>query len=259
MELTKENYYSHDADALYYSASQIKGFFDCEAREMARINELYQEEPSTALMAGSYVDAYFEGSAEQFQAEHPEIFNKRTGELKADYKKADEMIQRALQDDVFKEYMRGEKQKIFTGTIAGLPFKAKLDVYLEHERIVDLKTCRDFGSQYAPGQGRLRFDEVFHYPLQLAIYQELVYQNTGEKLPCFIACITKEDPPDIGLFEYPQAELDTEMELLRERLPRIDAIKSGVLDPKRCGKCRYCRATNKLAGPKYISILEEIE
>ena len=259
MELNTDNYYSAEAARVYYSASQIKAFFDCEAREMAVIDELYEEEPSVALTVGSYVDAAFSGDLDAWVREHPAIFNKRTGELKAEYRQADQMVLRALADPVFNEYMQGEKQRIFTGKIAGLPFRVKLDFYVPGVRIVDLKTCKDFKSGYAPGQGRLRFDEIYHYPMQLAIYQELVYQNTGEKLPCFLACITKEDPPDIRIFQYDQAELDTEMELLKQRLPRIDAIKHGVIEPRRCEGCRYCRKSRVLTGPQLITDLEVIE
>ena len=35
------------------------------------------KEKSTALLVGSYVDAYFEGSLDVFVAENPEIFNTR--------------------------------------------------------------------------------------------------------------------------------------------------------------------------------------
>ena len=259
MELKKDNYYSIEADKEYYSASQIKAFLDCEAREIAVLDESFKMEETTSLLVGSYVDAAFSKDLDMFVEQHPEVFNKRTGELKSDYKKADEMVMRALEDETFVSYMQGEHQKIFTGTIAGLPFKAKLDVYKEHEYIVDLKTTKDFKSQYVPGQGRLRFDEVYHYPLQLAIYQELVFQNTGEKLPCILACITKEDPPDIRLFQYDQAELDTELELLKQKLPRIDAVKRGLLEPRRCDGCKYCRASRKLEGPVLISVLEEME
>ena len=259
MQLNADNYYSIEAAREYFSASQIKAFLDCEAREMAVLRNSYQEDNSTALLVGSYVDAALTGDLDMFTLEHPEIFTKRTGELRAEYKKADEMVYRALSDPIFNEYLQGEHQRIFTGTIIGLPFKAKLDVYKPGERIVDLKTCKDFKSQYAPGQGRLRFDEVYNYPLQLAIYQELVYQNTGEKLPCYIACITKEDPPDIGLFQYDQAELDTEMEILKEKLPRIYAVKTGIIEARRCEGCRYCRKSKRLGGPELISTLEALE
>ena len=201
-KLTSDNYFSPENELLYMGSSQFKNFQKCEASALAELRGDYKREYTDALLVGSYVDAALTGDLDLFTLEHPEIFTKRTGELRAEYKKADEMVYRALSDPIFSEYLQGEHQRIFTGTIIGLPFKAKLDVYKPGERIVDLKTCKDFKSQYAPGQGRLRFDEVYNYPLQLAIYQELVYQNTGEKLPCFIACITKEDPPDIGLFQY---------------------------------------------------------
>lgn len=259
MDINADNYYSAEAARETYSASQIKAFLDCEARELATIEELYQEPPSIALTVGSYVDQALSGDLDAWILDHQEIFNKRTGELKAEYKQADAMVFRALSDPVFAEYIQGEKQRIFTGKIAGLPFRAKLDFYVPGVRIVDLKTCKDFKSGYAPGQGRLRFDEIYHYPLQLAIYQELVYQNTGEKLPCFLACITKEDPPDIRIFQYDQAELDTELEILKQKLPRIDAVKHKIIEARRCESCRYCRKSRVLKGPQLITDLEAIE
>ena len=114
MRLTKKNYHSTAANRKYWSASQVKAFMRCPAAAM------YDTEPatSTALMVGAYVDAALTSQKElkQFRVQHPEIINKRTGELKAEYQKADEMIARTKSDRLFREYTRGRKQVFRNGT-----------------------------------------------------------------------------------------------------------------------------------------------
>lgn len=253
-KLTKTNYYSPEANQTYMSASFVKSMLRCEAATMAELTGEWVPPPSDALLVGSYVDSYFEGpkSFERFIAETPEIINSRTGELKAPFRRADEMIERAKSDPVFMQYMKGQKQKIVTGEIMGIPFKCKFDVYRKGERIVDLKTTKDFQPRYVEGQGRISFADAFGYPLQMAIYQYL----EGNHLPCYLAVVTKEDPPDIAVIQIDQARLDSEMEFLRAKLPRLDAIKRGLIEPERCGKCAYCRATKKITSPIPISELE---
>ena len=43
---------------------------------MAKLRGEYQEEKTTALLVGSYVDSYFEGTLDKFKLENPEIFTK---------------------------------------------------------------------------------------------------------------------------------------------------------------------------------------
>ena len=243
MILTPDNYYAPEANWAYFSASQIKSFMSCPARTMAGLRGELEHEKSTALLVGSYVDAYFEGTLDQFTSEHPEVF-KRDGSLKAEYHHANTMIARAEADPVFMEYMQGEKQVIRTGTIDGHPFKIKIDV-LHPDRIVDLKTTRDFNPVYKPGQGRMTFAEAYQYPLQGAIYQAV----EGGSKPFYLDVITKESQPDLALIQIGQEYMDADMKLLRENLPYYDAIKQGMIDPPRCEHCAYCKSTRRLTGP----------
>lgn len=256
MKLTAENYYSREAGMEYFSASQIKSFMSCQARALAEIRGEYVRPTSTALLIGSYVDAYFEGAEafKRFCSTHPEIFNSRTGNLKADYTKANRMIERAEQDEVFMEYTRGETQRILTGNIFGFPFKVKLDFYLPGVRIADMKTTKDFKPIYVEGEGRLSFAEAYHYPLQMAIYQAL----EGNKLPCYLDCISKEDEPAIAVYEVPTEMMETELILLESNLPLYDAVKQGTVEPERCEQCDYCRRTRKLTAPVSLYELTEL-
>lgn len=253
MQLTADNYYGTDANKAFWSASLIKTMLDCPARGLAEMRGEYIRPPSPALLIGSYIDTYFEGTQEQFKSEHPEIF-KRDGTLKAEYIGADRMIERAESEPLFMEYMQGDKQRIVTGELFGLPFKAKYDVYLAGRRIVDLKTAKDMKPIYKTGQGRITFADAWNWPLQMAIYQAL----DGHKLPCYLAVITKEDPPDIEIIEIPQYALDAELEILSEKMPYFDAMKQGIIEPERCECCAYCRATKRLTAPKQLDEFNEI-
>lgn len=253
-ELSADNYYSPEANMAYWSASAVKSMLNCPAAALAEMRGEYTHPQNTALLVGSYVDAHFEGTLDLFKAKHPEIF-KRDGSLKAEFSKADEMINRAEQEPVFMEFMEGEKQHIQTGTIFGIPFKAKYDVYQPGKRIVDLKTAKDMEPTYVPGQGKVTFAEAWNWPLQMAIYQEL----EGNKLPCYLAVVTKQDPPDIDVVQIPQETLDAELALLEEKLFFFNAVKIGAVAAPRCGHCAYCRATKKLDGPKSLDDFNYLE
>lgn len=253
--LTHANYYSIEANNSYWSASLVKSFLDCPARTLAELHGEYERPKSTALLIGSYVDAAFDkkGSLDAFKAEHPELF-KRDGTLKSDFVKADAMVERAKSDPVFMEYMRGRKQVIKTGKLFGVPFKCKLDVYKKGERIVDLKTVKDFKPIYLPGQGKVNFAEAWHWTTQMAIYQAI----EGNHLPCYLACITKEEPSDLAIVEIPQSVMDAELEWLKDKMEYFKAVKDGVVEAERCDSCAYCRATRKLIRPLDLAYFDEL-
>ena len=91
MQLCEQNYHGTEANRRWMSASQLKQFLDCPSRTVAELNGQYKREETSALLVGSYVDAYFSGLLPQFVAEHPEIYT-RTGTLRADKAQADEII-----------------------------------------------------------------------------------------------------------------------------------------------------------------------
>lgn len=247
--LTAGNYHSPEMNQRYWSASQLKSFLDCPARTIAELDGSYVRPKSDALLIGSYVDAAFEGrkAFTRFINEHPELF-KRDGSLKAEYVKADAMIQRGLSDPVFSDYMKGRHQVIKTATLWGVPFKAKFDVLKDRgngeHRIVDLKTVRDFNPLYRPGEGRLNVIDYWRWTLQMALYQKI----DGRGLPCYLAIITKEEPSDIAVVQIPQARMDAEIDFIGTRIEMFKGMKDGVLTPDRCEKCAYCRLTRKLQG-----------
>lgn len=245
MILSSDNYYEHTE---YMSVSQLKAFLECEAAAMAEIKGEWERPETDALLLGSYVDAYFEGTVDKFMEEHPEMF-KRDGSLKAAYEKANDAIATAEADEMFMEYMSGEKQPIFTAGMFGTEWKIKIDS-LCPDKIVDLKYMRSFERGYDSRRNFYAdFITLWKYDWQLAVYQEIYRLATGKKLPVFIAGLTKQDPPDKGIFSIPQWRLDECLAEVERELPHVLDVKSGKVKPERCGVCAYCRATKKLTGP----------
>lgn len=132
-----------------------------------------------------------------------------------------------------------------TGEISGVPVKVKVDSLLP-DKIVDLKIMKDFEPIFKPEQGRLNFIEAWRYDLQGAVYQEIVRQNTGKKLPFYIAAASKEKETDLAVIEVSPAYLELELAIFEEKVMRYDAIKSGAIKPKRCEHCNYCKSTKVL-------------
>lgn len=255
--LTNENYFSHENNMKYMGSSQFKSFLRCEAQTLAELRGEYTREITSSLLIGSFVDAHFEGTLNVFKAQHPEIC-KKDGSLKSEYAHAEYMIQRAERDLKFMQYMGGEKQKIFVGEIAGVPFKIKVDSYHPH-CIVDLKCMKDFKSIWnAEKQQREHFIISWGYHYQGAIYQEIVRQNTGKKLPFYIAGITKEKPePKLRPYWLPDEVLEEALEEVKSLAPRFQKLKNGEMEPMRCGDCPYCRFTEVLGEP--VNFLDECE
>jgi len=261
MELNSSNYYSLEADREYCSASQIKSFKQCEARTMAVLKSEWVDQKTDALIIGSIIDALWEngGNLEEYTKDYPEFFSSRgatKGQLLAKYQKAVDCYERTKRDELFTQFMSGDHQSIFTGEIEGMKFKAKLDSYHKGKCIVDLKSTRSIRQPFhVADTGHVSFVEKFDYFLQLAIYQELVRQNTGEKLPCFIAAVSKEEEPDIEVIFIDDDKLKEALQEVKQIIPSIRMLKSGEVEPIRCECCAYCKATKVLKKPVHYSKL----
>lgn len=253
--LTVENYYSQEMNQKYMSVSQVKGFMACEAKEMAKLSGEYIPADTSALLQGRLLETLLlePHKIEQFMGENPELFMKN-GSLKSDHRKVLEMVERAKRDAVFMDYIGDDftsyYQHLVHGEIGGIEFKGLIDIYQPGIRIVDLKGVKDFAPIWDSNKGRkVNFISYWGYDMQLAVYQELLRQTTGEDLPVFIAGITKENVSDIGIFEIPQAHLDKKLAEIKELAQRFQLIKNGEVEAHRCGTCDYCKATKELTAP----------
>lgn len=247
MKLTSENYYGQEANEQYFSVSQYKDFARCEAMALAKIRGEYQQPITRALLVGSFVDSYFEGTLPQFMQDNPELFT-RKNELKSEFRKANEIIGRVKADPLFMRFMSGEKQRIMTFRISGVPgtaWKMKMDSYLEGICITDLKVVANFRSL-----------PLWRYDLQGAVYQAGVEAVTGERLPFYLAVATKERVTDLDIFQIPQSTLDMARTEIIENMGHFNDVKKGMAPPRHCGKCDYCKSVKAAVIRNYNELLE---
>lgn len=230
------------------SVSLFKRFNSCEVA-----GKYGSFKSSKAMLIGSYVDAFVEGTLEQFIADHPYVKPKdaeegyinifvASGELSADFKMAEDICKAIKEDDVFMQFMSGEKQTIMTGEIKGVPFKIKMDSYSKGVAINDLKVLATVTS--SDGQ-YYDFISRWGYDTQLACYQEIVRQNTDEQLPCFICAVTKETPINKVIVNIPQVVLDRALYRVEERIERTWDIVNDKVAPIGCGVCETCISMRK--------------
>ena len=250
MVLTKDTYFSHESSREFMSVSQFKNFQKCEAAAIAELNGAYIPERGRALLLGSYVDEMLtgtRGSLEQFIEEHRTELFKKNGEPYADVAQADEAVVRVLSQPKMVEYLAGQHQVVMTGEIEGVPFKIKMDSYKPGEFISDLKYMASLRSPnlFQP------MISYWGYDIQAACYQEIVRQNTGERLPFLFVVATKEKPAHLAVGEISQWNMDEALETVRKKIKRYQAIKSGEIEPERCEDygCDYCTVTKIITEP----------
>ena len=260
-ELNAANYFSSEMQLKYMSVSQFKAFRKCEAAALAEIRGEYVRPETKALQMGSYVDAYLSGEdMAKYLEVHPELRNSRTGALKAEFSQCNEIINAARADEMFLEYCIGSArhQVILTGFLSGIPWKVKIDA-LHDDKIVDFKLMKDTAPGWKNGV-KMSYIDLWDYPLQGWVYREIVRQNTGKSLPFYLAVMTKEEPSDREIREIGDVRLNAEAGVVEYYGERFNRIKLGEIEPKRCGKCSYCRATKKTTRVKtYEELIEEME
>ena len=274
MKLTNKNYYGAKASQEFMSVSQFKNFQKCEAMALAELKGECERPKSKALLLGSFVDEMLTGTKKsqiKFIVENrSEIFQKSSklskctdeelNELLNDYlldifnidnKPFAEIVQalnaveKVKNQPLMMKYLKGKKQQIMTGEINGVPFKIKMDSYKPGEYIADLKYLKDFRSPNL-FENAIKY---WQYDLQLAVYREIVRQNTGEILPVYLVIVTKEDVPRVAVVEVKEWNLEEPLEVVKALAPHYQAIKNGEIEPERCGVCDYCADTTILTEP----------
>lgn len=252
MKLDNDNYYSIQADKEFMSYSQFKDFDKCPAMAMAKLNKEYIMEETDSMLIGSFVDSWLDGELDKFIGDHPQVFNTRTGELKAQFRQAEQLCEVIKKDDYLYEQLKGQRQVIITGNIAGVKFKGKIDSLLP-DKIVDGKVLKDCEDIWQNGEKK-PFYKANGYDIQAAIYTTIYGQQFGEKLPFELAVITKETTPDKRVFIFSRETIDNALQEIIAKAPVYDAIKKGIEPAWNCGKCSYCKS-QKLLNKESIEIL----
>jgi len=253
--LTLDNYFSPESDKEYLSVSQFKAFKKCEFSAYHQyVTHEYKRPVTDALLIGSYVDAYFAGTFDEWKEKHPEIYGK-SNKLKSPFVNADIMIARIERDRLFMSCMTGLKQQVLIADINGVKWKCLPD-FINTEACIgyDLKTTRSFEAIWSDIHKRkVPFYEAYNYFLQLAIYQEAIEQKYEYGFVMAICAVTKEKTPDIKIIEFSDQDctdrMYQEIESVKEYQPFILKIKAGEVDEKdlrRCEQCDHCKNTKVL-------------
>ena len=276
MKLTSRNYYGPKANIEFMSVSQFKQFQKCEAMAMAELNGEYEKPKSKALLLGSFVDEMLTGTkktqmkfvydnfSELFQKSSKlsklddagrmtfisdyfaDIFN-ADNKPYAEIVQALETIEKVKRQPLMMQHFKSKHQTIMVGEIAGVPFKIKMDNYKPGEFIADGKYMSSLRSPnlFEP------MVKYWGYDLQGAVYQEIVYQNTGKRLPFYLDIATKETPTHLAVAQINQYDLDEALEIVKTFAPRFQAIKRGEIQPNRCDEydCNYCTETTMITEP----------
>lgn len=276
MKLTNKNYYGSAANQEFMSVSQFKSFKHCEAMALAELKGEYERPKSKALLLGSFVDEMLTGtrkSQARFIVENrSDIFQKSSKLNKysdeefvvlvndylldifnsdnkpyAEIAQALETIEKIKKQPLMMQHFKSKHQTIMTGEIAGVPFKIKMDNYKQGEFIADMKYMASLRSPnlFEP------MVKYWGYDIQGAVYQEIVYQNTGKRLPFFLDIATKETPSHLAIAEIKQYDLDEALDTVKALAPRYQAIKNGEIEPERCDEydCNYCTETKIITEP----------
>lgn len=203
--------------------------------------------------------------------EHFPLLRIETKVLKSTFSICNKIIHEILKDDLLKEILRGEKEKIFTAEMFGCDWKVMIDSYYpEKNRFADLKILQNLDKKFwdnepAPGMSGMWISQFEHlgYLTQPAIYStvEMIANGSDELLEPFLAVITKEEYPDKGIVSFSR-EGETYQTFIRDTLAtevepymeRINGVKSGGILPQRCGKCNYCKSTKVLTGAVHYSV-----
>jgi len=80
------------------------------------------------------------------------------------------------------------------------------------------------------------------------VYQEIVYQNTGKRLPFYLVIATKEKPCHLAVVKLDQFDMDAQLDIVKANISRFQQMKLGLVEPERCEEysCDYCTTTKIL-------------
>ena len=276
MKLNSKNYYTPNANSEFMSVSQFKSFNRCEAAALAELKGEFERPKSKALLLGSFVDEMLTGTKKSrisFILENrAELFQKSSKISKysdeeflallndyqvdifdsdnkpyAEIVQALETVEKIKRQRLMMQHFKSKHQTIMTGEIAGVPFKIKMDNYKPGEFIADMKYMASLRSPnlFEP------MVKYWGYDIQGAVYQQIVYENTGKRLPFYLDIATKETPSHLAIAEIKQYDLDEALEKVKALAPRYQAIKNGYIEPNRCDEyeCSYCTETNIITEP----------
>ncbi|MGD8188533.1 PD-(D/E)XK nuclease-like domain-containing protein [Brevibacillus ginsengisoli] len=267
MKLTKDNYYSREANLHYMSVSQFKDFTPsfggCEARAMAKLSGEYEQPSLTAFMEGHYVHSWNEGSLDEFKANNPDLYSSRgatAGQLKSNFQHCNKMIEVLENDPLVMKALAGRKEVIMTAELFGIQWKIMIDSYQPEVGIfADLKALKEIDGKFWNKEAQVyeNFIDHYGYNLQMAVYSEIEKRAIGRNnwlLPHMVV-VTKQDPPDHEILFFDFDAIESGLAIVGKYINRVVDVKSGKEEPIRCEKCEFCRETKKIKRIKHFAEL----
>lgn len=270
MKLTKDNYYSIEANRQYMSVSQFKGFLPsyggCEARAMAELAGDYVRPQKDAFDEGHYLHSWNEGTLDEFKANNPDLYSSRgqtKGQLKSNFQHCNEMIKVLANDPRVMQALAGEKEVILTAELFGILWKVMLDSYQPNIGntgiFADLKCMKEIEGKFWNREQQIyeNFIDHYGYGIQMAIYAEIERRAVGREnsLIPHMVIVTKEDPPDHEILWFDYDYLDQQLLIVERHIERVKAVKGGLIRAVRCERCDYCRATKQIKQIKHFAEL----
>jgi len=278
MKLTRENYYSQEANDYYFSMSMYKDFMECPYMAYHKyVVHDHTDGDKACFIMGNYAHTFFEGVKEhaEFIAQNSQhIISTRganKGGSKAEFAKADLALNDIAKDDWFMDSMEGTHEEIMTVKYAGVDWKIRIDNINHKKRFFsDFKYVKSLHIKekkpyYFNTDGEVAlypteedkeiltqrwiaipFWESLGYWTRFALYQEIIRLNTGKIYEALMPVLTKETPPnrDIYSFNNPK-RLMKELKSIEDNVPRILEYKKGK-NLAQCGICEFCRKTKKI-------------
>ena len=219
----------------HLSFSAINGFMECEARQKALDDGLWEFKESQGMLEGRLLEAILCNDA------YPAGTTKKDGSLYAWAKGITETANRMKKDRLIEEFLLGEYQKKYEFEFDGINYISIPDIVNDKEnRIVDIKKTTSLLPQYSQKFGtRVMFYTERNYFLQLA----LAWHVRGRKDRCYLMAATSENPGDFIIYELSMADMSIALDDVLIVHKHILDVRTGVTPPMRCEKCDYCRST----------------
>ena len=265
MNLDATNYHSEQAGLRYFSNSQVTKLRECAAKEIACLTGKWKRDEQTdAMLIGSYVDRALltpESLDEWCECSIDLMRSEKTKKAYAWTLLAPKMVERARRDGAFMRVLSGKPQVYITWSMFGHEWKAALDIVnVEKNYFADLKTCPSLDHDQWSDELRKKLPWYDRYFPQIAIYREAYKAKHGRHPSvAFLAAVTKQDPPDLGLVSFDDSHAMRYEYELNEIAHNIDAwakMKRCEMEPTRCESCDYCRATKRLDGSKITRAID---
>lgn len=270
MQLNKSNYFSLQAGKEFMSVSQFKSlvhaYGGCEYAGVSAINGLYEQPKKIVFLEGSYVHSFNEGpqALEEFKYNNPDMYastGKNKGQLKANFQHCNKMIEVLENDPYVMAALSGKKEVILTAELFGIKWKCMIDSHQPDMGIfADLKALKEMDGKFWNKDAKAyeNFLEHYGYILQMAVYAEIerIANKRDKWLVPHIIVVTKQDPPDHEVLYFDDEAIQQNLNIVENHIERVKLVKSGQVEPERCGSCAYCRSTKRITKSKHYRELD---